>query len=96
MKSAGDLGGYINTVNSWLNKWKEERRQIDDTIRESIMQQSQLLMHGYYNAAKQKRDWISGIAQRNKVNPDDVVPPLPEFQGWQRDTSNDPPPSLRD
>jgi hypothetical protein len=88
-------GGAADYLVSYFNKLTGGGTLSDD-IRRGIMTTGQSRMKAYYDQARGKRDWISGIATRNKVNPDDVVPPLAEFQGWTEDTSNDPPPAERD
>ncbi len=49
-------------------------------------------MKGYHQALQQHHDWISGIAQRNGIRPEDVTGPLPALAPWgDEDHSDDPP-----
>jgi hypothetical protein len=68
------LIGYINAIN--------KQGSLSDDVRRGVMKEANSRMKAYYDQAKGKRDWISGIATRHNVLPDDVVPPLGEFQPW--------------
>jgi len=78
VKSASMTEGMLNQVQSMLNQWTS-KGMLDDGTRRAIMAQSQSRVKAYYDQAKQKRDWVSSIATRHQVNPDDVVPPLAPF-----------------
>jgi hypothetical protein len=88
VSSASNLGGMLDTVQGWLNHWKSQGK-LDDDVRRAIMTQANSRMKAYYDQAKTKRDWIIGIANRNKVNPDDVVPPLAAFAPWSDGADDD-------
>jgi hypothetical protein len=81
VQSASMTGGQLEQLNGWLNQWRSAG-SLSDSVRRGIMTQANSRMGAYYDQVKQKRDWISGIATRNKINPDDVVPPLPAFQPY--------------
>jgi hypothetical protein len=89
VQSATNLGGKIDMVQSWLNSFKTNGGKLTPELRRAIMTQGSIRMQGYYDQAKAKRDWISGIATRNKVNPDDVVPPLAAFVPWSDGADDD-------
>ena len=82
VSSATNLGGHIDTVQSWLNQWKANGGKLDDNVRKAIMTQGDSRMRSYYDQVKTKRDWISGIAKRHGVLEEDVVAPLGEYAGW--------------
>ena len=81
VKSASMTEGMLNQVQSMLNQWTS-KGMLNDETRRAIMTQSSSRMSAYYSQAKQYRDWISEVATRHNVNPDDVVPPLGEFTPW--------------
>jgi hypothetical protein len=89
VQSATNLGGKIDMVQSWINSFKANGGKLTPELRRAIMTQGSIRMQGYYDQAKAKRDWISGIATRNKVNPDDVVPPLAAFAPWSDGADDD-------
>jgi hypothetical protein len=82
VKSASLTGGVLDQLNGWLNQWKSQG-MLSDSVRRGIMVQANSRMKSYYDQAAEKRKWIEGIALRNNLNPDDIVPPLPGFQGWE-------------
>jgi hypothetical protein len=82
VQSASMTEGQIAQFKGWLNSWKEQGK-LDDDVRRAIMDQSQNAIQAFYDQARTKRDWISGIAQRHGVNPDDVVSPLAAFEGYK-------------
>jgi hypothetical protein len=89
VQSATNLGGKIDMVQSWINSFKANGGKLTPELRRAIMTQGSIRMQGYYDQAKAKRDWISGIATRNNVNPDDVVPPLAAFTPWSDGADDD-------
>lgn len=44
--------------------------------RRGLMTEAQNRMKAYHGQAKEKRDWLSGVATRHNINPEDVVAPL--------------------
>lgn len=86
-ESVKKTGGAADYLVSYYNQLVQGG-QLTDDIRKGIMNTGQSRMKAYYDQAKGKRDWISGIATRHQVNPDDVVPPLAGFTPW----SEQPPP----
>jgi hypothetical protein len=89
VQSASMTGGQLDMLNGWLNQWKGEG-MLSDNVRKAIMTQANSRMQSYYDQVRAKRDWITGIATRNKVNPDDVVPPLADFTPWAGPEEADP------
>jgi hypothetical protein len=89
VKSASMTGGMIDQLQGWLNTVKGQGSLSDD-VRRGIMNEANSRMSAYYGEAKTKRDWITGIATRHQINPDDVVSPLGEFTPW---TEAEPPPN---
>jgi hypothetical protein len=79
--SASMTGGMIGQINGWLNTLKS-RGSLDDATRKAIMTQAGFRVQSYYDQAKSQHDWISDVATRHKVDPNDVVPPLAEFVPW--------------
>lgn len=82
VKSAAMTEGELGALQGWLNSWKKDGILSDD-VRLGIMAQANSRMKGYFDQAKQKRDWITGIAGRHGVNPDDVVAPLGDFSAFE-------------
>jgi hypothetical protein len=78
VKAATDLGGLLDTLNGYLNKIKSEGSLTDD-VRRSLITEAYSRIQGYYNQVKTKRDWLSGVATRHGINPDDIVAPLAEL-----------------
>jgi hypothetical protein len=89
VKSAAMTEGDLGALQGWLNTWRKEGMLTDD-IRRGIMTQANSRMKAYYDQAKTSRDWISGIATRHGQDPNDIVPPLPEFSGWEAAKQEDP------
>jgi hypothetical protein len=82
--SASNLGGYIDTVKGWLNQWKANGGKLDNNVRLAIMDQANSRMKSYYDQVRSKHDWITGVASRHNVLPQDVVAPLGEFGAWEK------------
>jgi hypothetical protein len=40
-------------------------------------------MKAYYDQARASHDWISDVAKRHNVDPNDVVPPLADFSPYE-------------
>jgi hypothetical protein len=89
VQSATNLGGKIDMVQSWINSFKANGGKLTPELRRAIMTQGSIRMQGYYDQAKGKRDWISGIATRHGQDPNDVVPPLAEFAPWSDGADDD-------
>ena len=68
------LIGYLNTIKG--------EGSLSDGVRRGIMTEANSRMAAYYAQAREKRDWIKGIATRHGMNPDDVLPPLADFVPW--------------
>jgi hypothetical protein len=81
VQSASMTGGMIGQINGMLNRIKSQG-SLDDDTRRAIMTQANTRMSAYHQAVTQKRDWLSGVATRNRMRPEDVVAPLGEFQPW--------------
>jgi hypothetical protein len=81
VKSASLTGGLVDQLNGWLNIVKGEGSLSDD-VRRGIMTEANSRMKAYYDQVKGKRDWLTGVATRHRILPEDVAPPLGEFQPW--------------
>ncbi|HMG51409.1 MAG TPA: hypothetical protein VK597_12460 [Inquilinus sp.] len=88
VKSASMTGGAVDQVNGWLNLVKGQGSLSDD-VRRGIMTEANSRMGAYYSQVKGKRDWLSGVATRHNMNPDDIAPPLAEFQPWSQQPPTD-------
>jgi hypothetical protein len=95
-ESVKKTGGAADYLVSYYNQLVQGGALTDD-IRRGIMNTGQSRMKAYYDQAKVKRDWISSVAARHGVNPDDVVPPLAAFSPFteaaQPDDPNNPDPN---
>jgi hypothetical protein len=83
-------GGAADYLISYVNKLAGGGSLTDD-IRRGIMATGSSRMKAHYQQAKEKRDWISGIATRHEIDPNDVVPPLAGFQDWVEGGAEPPP-----
>jgi hypothetical protein len=81
VKSASLTGGLIDQINGYLNTVKGQGSLSDD-VRRGIMTEANSRMKAYYDQVKGKRDWLTGVATRHRILPEDVAPPLGEFQPW--------------
>lgn len=89
VQSASMTEGMLNQVQSMLNQWTSNG-QLNDETRRAIMTQANSRMRSYYDQAATKRQWVTGVAQRHGVNPDDVVPPMPAWKDWGEQAQNPP------
>lgn len=91
-ESVKKTGGAADYLVSYYNQLVQGGSLSDD-IRKGIMATGQSRMKAYFDQAKGQRDWISGIATRHGVDPNDVVPPLPDFEPYAGEDPNKPDPN---
>jgi hypothetical protein len=75
-------GGAADYLISYLAPLRDGGSLSDD-VRKGLMMTGQSRMKAHYGQAKKNYDWVSGIATRHQVDPNDVLPPLPEFIDWK-------------
>jgi hypothetical protein len=75
-------GGAADYLISYLAPLRDGG-SLSDEVRKGLMMTGQSRMKAHYGQAKKNYDWISGIATRHQVDPNDVLPPLPEFVDWK-------------
>lgn len=89
VESVRATGGAADYLVSYFNQLTSGGSLSDD-VRQGIMQTGQDRMRAYYDQTKAKHDWITGIATRHGMNPDDIVPPLPAFAPYEQAANADP------
>jgi hypothetical protein len=85
-ESVKKTGGAADYLVSYYNQLVQGG-QLTDDIRRGIMNTGQSRMGAYHKQAKEMHDWISGIATRHNVPPEDVVPPLAEFSPYAEESA---------
>jgi len=86
--AADYLLSYVTNLAGGGSLTPEQRRGLMNTAYSRIK--------SYHDQARQKRDWIVGIAQRHNLNPDDIVPPLAELAPWAADEDDTEPATVSD
>jgi hypothetical protein len=90
VKSTADTGGAIDRLNVMLASLGPGGAGLSPEVRRSLMTEANGRMKAYYDQAAGKRQWISEVATRHGVNPDDVVPPLAPYVPWTPPEQDDP------
>lgn len=89
VQSASNLGGMIDTINGYL-KTVASQGSLSDDVRRSLLTEGYSRIKAYHDQVKAKHDWLSGVATRHGIDPNDVVAPLGDVTPYGETPPADP------